>query len=241
MRLIPLEEVDSTNEYLKRQIRNGLKILPIAVSTLYQTAGKGRQGKIWQSLKGENVLMSIACHYKYDYVTLNKFSAIILANSLKNLFPHLDFKIKWPNDIILRGKKVAGILTEKVKSTYIVGIGINTNQTNFGNLKYAISIKKLTGQHVDNIKVIMKIISQFENFSKMLSKSAIHMLYEESLWGFNKTVTIETQNLRLTGMIKEVNYYGALVIKTRTGKILTFPENKASIPYEFINSTFGNF
>ena len=242
MRLVRLEETDSTNEYLKRQIRKGLKIIPVAVSTLSQTAGKGRQGKKWESDKGKNVLLSIACHYKHDHITLNKLSAIILANTLKNLFPYLDFKIKWPNDIIVRGKKIAGILIEKVKSTYIVGIGINTNQTDFGDLKYATSIKKISGQDVDNTKVILKIISQFENFSQMLSKPAVHMLYEESLWGLNKTVIVKAGELKLTGIIKEVNYYGALVLKTRSGKLLTFPENKASIPYEFINSSlYGNF
>jgi len=242
MKVIRLVETDSTNEYLKRELKKGLKTLPIAVTTLFQTNGKGRHGKVWESAKGENILVSIACHYKHDYITLTKLAAIITSNTMKNLFPYLEFKIKWPNDIVVRGKKIAGMLVEKVKSSYIIGIGININQTEFGELRFATSIKKISGQEVDNNKVIIRLLSQFETLSKMLSKPAIHMIYEENLWGINKNIKVKINNDIISGILKEVNYYGQLVLETTKGKKITLSEGFANIPYEHLNPILhGNF
>ena len=137
-----LDKVDSTNNFAANLIeeqlcRNGALILADT-----QTAGKGQRGSLWESETGKNLL----CSYVYfsdnlsvDFLQeLNMCLSISLIKCL-NYF-EIDAEIKWPNDILVDGKKISGILIEnnvragKVKSM-IFGIGLNINQQSFLNLR----------------------------------------------------------------------------------------------------------
>ena len=136
-----LDKVDSTNNFAANLIeeqlcRNGALILADT-----QTAGKGQRGSLWESEPGKNLL----CSYVYfpdnlsvDFLQeLNICLSISLIKCLK--YFEIDAEIKWPNDILVDGKKISGILIEnnvragKVKSM-IFGIGLNINQQSFLNL-----------------------------------------------------------------------------------------------------------
>ena len=231
MKIFFLEKTDSTNEYAKRLIKNTTIQLPFAVTAKFQTNGKGRQGNAWYSEYAKNVILSIACHYNYDNVTLNKFLAISTINTLKNIFPSLDFKIKWPNDIIIKNKKIAGILIEKIKSSYVGGIGINTNQTNFNGIPNASSIKNFIDTDVNNELIIRKFVQTIEYWHQKLSKSAIHLMFDNSLKGVGEEVKVEINDKVYKVKIKEVNYYGQLVVVSPNGKFFSLYPGKAKILY----------
>ncbi len=152
---IKLDEVDSTNNYI-RQHRNELPDGTL-VSAALQTAGKGRRGHDWLADSGMlpfSLLMKNPPHP--DTVTL--CAAVAVCGALEKLLPEEEFGIKWPNDIILHGHKLCGILCESVcfgsSMDIICGIGVNISQTaDFfaqAGIPHGGSVEMLTGKTIDD-------------------------------------------------------------------------------------------
>jgi BirA family biotin operon repressor/biotin-[acetyl-CoA-carboxylase] ligase len=125
-RLIKAEEVDSTNEWMKRNLTN-LKDLDSLIARI-QTQGKGRNGKNWFSPAGGLWFSVLLVDFEGNIGTLSQLSAVAVCEVLEK--QGLLTNIKWPNDIISRGRKLGGILIEKVKEKFIIGIGLNLNLNN---------------------------------------------------------------------------------------------------------------
>ena len=100
----------------------------------FQTAGRGRLDHKWLSLPGTNLMMSVVLSVEGlapDHVTtLPLVAGLAVVQSLSSLIPHPS-SLKWPNDVLVGGKKIAGILCERHGDNVIVGIGVNVNQTEF--------------------------------------------------------------------------------------------------------------
>jgi len=119
--------IDSTNEEAKRLLKRGTPP-PFYVVAERQTEGKGQQGRKWVSHKG-GLYISIVLGEEYDIPTA-LLSATLSVHRL--LVPHIpDVKIRFPNDLIIDNKKIAGILIEKGTDFTIFGIGLNVNQEIF--------------------------------------------------------------------------------------------------------------
>lgn len=162
-----MQEVDSTNNYAKNN-SDDLKDGTVVISE-FQSAGKGRLGKTWQSNIGEGIWMSLVLKpdipvYKAPFLTLIAGAAII--NAFMNL--NVKAEIKWPNDIVLNGKKICGILTEMVAEVekvgcVVIGIGINVNTTNFlEELSKKATSLKLEGIEIKRVDIIREILCEFE-------------------------------------------------------------------------------
>ncbi len=120
--LLFLEEVDSTNDYLKMvPLKHGLCVVANS-----QTRGKGRRGKSWISLKGKGLYMSILFG-KPENTDCLKLLSIASATAVVRVLRRFKsgFYLKWPNDVYINGKKVAGILPEILRDRVVLGIGIN--------------------------------------------------------------------------------------------------------------------
>ena len=138
--LLQLQEIDSTNNYAHNWIANNEPIEGTVIIADHQTAGKGQFGNIWKTKANQNLTFSLIYLPTFllatDAFYLNMSISLGIANGLKYLFPNLNIAIKWPNDIYINRKKVAGILIENGISgnylkTSIIGIGLNVLQTNF--------------------------------------------------------------------------------------------------------------
>ena len=138
---IHLDEVDSTNTYLKTLPRDPQHPY-VAVMTDYQTAGRGQRGNTWQSARGQNLLCSIRHHPTIirpdEQFVLSQLIALAITDVVAELVPEAaaDLRIKWPNDIYWRDHKLCGILIEYELSTTaieqaIIGFGLNVHQTDF--------------------------------------------------------------------------------------------------------------
>ena len=150
-KLIHLNEVDSTNTYLKTLCEN--EILPegTVVIAESQYAGRGQRSNTWESEPGKNIIMSLIFYPGFlsanRQFLLSQAVALALQEFISNLLPEEKTSIKWPNDIYVGDKKIAGILIEsswmgnQVKNS-IVGIGININQDGFYHPN-AISLKMI--------------------------------------------------------------------------------------------------
>ena len=165
------EEVDSTNSVLfdksSRYNQNGTVLLAEK-----QTKGKGRKDRIWYSAKEQNLTFSILLNGR-KYLSLNpnliNFGAsLAIALSIENLY-QLKVNLKWPNDILINGKKTAGILLETSSrgnkfEKIVIGIGLNVNQTFFqGSFNIQpTSIKSELNQLVEREKLLAELLNNFE-------------------------------------------------------------------------------
>lgn len=168
---IALDEVDSTNNYLKLR-HSGLPDGTL-VTAERQTAGKGRRGHGWEDDRGMLPLSFLLKDPPYpDTVTLCAAAAVCA--ELEELLPGESFGIKWPNDIILRGHKLCGILCESVcfgsSIDIICGIGVNISQSaeffQRAGIIYGGSLKMLTGAEPDREKLAYGIAGRLYDYSR---------------------------------------------------------------------------
>lgn len=190
-----------------------------AVFTFNQTKGRGQYGNIWKVIPNQNLAYSFALKTSKVNITdtfLNYYTAIIVRDFLANL-TNANAKIKWPNDIILNGKKVCGILIEKKKidntEFYIIGIGINILQSDFSNLPKAGSVLSATGLSFD----LMEFAHQFHQY--LISKiqdinpeEEILNIYNQSLFRKDEISVFQKNDLRQNGIIKNADNDGFLWI-----------------------------
>ena len=130
--LLHFKEIDSTNSYLK----NTYRLLDnfTFVSADYQSNGRGREDRVWQSESGENLMFSFLVKNE-ELMKLSSILSILTAVEIAKEIEMFDIKgvsIKWPNDVLINGKKVCGILLEgQVPEYLVVGVGLNVNQKKF--------------------------------------------------------------------------------------------------------------
>ncbi len=192
---------------------------PIAVYTFHQTKGRGQYGNTWENSKDQNLAITLSCkksefdipHYLFNYCT-----AIVLRNFLAILTDEPVF-IKWPNDIIIKNKKVAGILIEKVKiidqDYYIVGIGINVLQQNFGNITTAGSLFTQTQQTFELHAFTEKFWEYYnQNIHKVVKTQNIINTFNQHLFRKNAISVFEINGLRQNGIILKADKNGQLLI-----------------------------
>ena len=183
------DEIDSTNNYLKNsyQLLNNFTF----VTTDYQSKGKGRNDRVWESDKGKNLMFSLLIkdHKLLEHAShLSIMIGVIISQTLEK-YGFNNVSIKWPNDILINDKKVCGILLEGQLPNYVViGVGINVNQETFpdhlrrpatslrNELKKEISIKELEDRLfpyiIDSLSSLGRsdYLSYFINHNYLLNK-----------------------------------------------------------------------
>ncbi|WP_165793129.1 biotin--[acetyl-CoA-carboxylase] ligase [Sphingobacterium haloxyli] len=178
--LIVLEEVTSTNDYLKELLSN-IKPLPeaTAIMAIHQVAGKGQRGNSWFSKPAETLNLSFSLHPKDFFIhqsfNLNMLVCLGIQRWLSTLLPNA--QIKWPNDIYVGGKKLCGVLIENQLSgprihSSVIGIGVNIKQHAF-----PIAIQhKATSLYIEKPEVPLQSLEDYA-LSLLL---AIMTLYENT-------------------------------------------------------------
>ena len=124
-----LEEVESTNDAIKCRLGSGSCFdRNFALVARRQTAGRGRLGHHWQSLDG-NLFMSVAIALEAGeeqrIAECSFMAALAVLDVALDYDPRLDVRLKWPNDVLIAGSKVAGLLLEQHETSLIIGIGVN--------------------------------------------------------------------------------------------------------------------
>lgn len=170
--ILTFDTVDSTNNELKRQAESGAPHGMLAVSEI-QTAGRGRMGRAWSSPRGSGIWMSLLLRphllpVQASGVTL--VMALAVCESIESM-TGISCGIKWPNDIVIDGKKVCGILTEMSADPdqinhIVIGTGINVMDEAFPEeiADTAISIWQACGRKVCRAALIAEILGRFEPF-----------------------------------------------------------------------------
>ena len=215
MKLIKLNAIDSTNEYIKINKSIFDKEL-VCIYTFNQTMGKGQRGRNWESEPYKNLCVSF---YKLlskkaskdIFFKLNMIVSLKMIRILKKYsIPKLS--IKWPNDILSENKKIAGILIEtslknNLLNDFIIGIGLNVNQTDFHDLLNASSLKNIMEQEFDLNKLIKDFIKEFSDFNLKLDSVSLEDLkvdYLKNLYGTNSFLKYQYKGSEILGKIIDV-------------------------------------
>ena len=225
--IVKLQEIDSTNSYLKKLLSNSTPLLDgTVIMAERQFAGRGQSDNIWESEFGKNLTFSIylkssfiAANHQFE---LNKVISLGIIDTLQPLIGKA-CKIKWPNDIYYHDKKIGGILIENVTKGYqlkesIVGIGLNVNQKNFNSLENkASSISKILQQDYDLEKLLAQICLNIECRYLQLKADKTGILahdYLQNLYRINELHFFQLVDEQIKGTIKGVNAQGKLLLET---------------------------
>lgn len=221
--------LDSTNDYGKQLSKTeGVHGTLIVADT--QTAGKGRRGRVWQSPKGTTISMSLCLEPELPtekVAGLTLVMALAVAEGIKEM-TGADPKIKWPNDIVLNGKKICGILTELCFKeggyAVIIGAGINVNTEVFPEelRDLASSLKIETGMEVSREKLIASVMNHFEKFYRQYLQTEDFSLlkdrYETMLANMGREVRVLDPQNPFTGVAKGINSAGNLLVVCEDGE-----------------------
>jgi BirA family transcriptional regulator, biotin operon repressor / biotin---[acetyl-CoA-carboxylase] ligase len=239
--IIRLEEVDSTNNYAANLIKLSVPPEGTVITAQYQTVGKGQRGATWESNSAENLLCSIILYPRFLQGGYHFFLSQAISLALQELLEvHTaeDVFIKWPNDIIIRDKKVAGILIETTWANSrlqnaIAGIGINLNQDGF-SLPGAISVRQLTGKTWDIDDCLLTLLELTEKYYLRLHTgqfSEISAQYREHLYRRGQLSRFIYGGKELVATIRGVDRDGRLQLDTEDGTVLTCSLREIAMVY----------
>ena len=234
MELLYLETVDSTNKYAKENLAN------INDKTFlyagFQTAGRGRLNRKWESNSGDNLYASIVLkpskELKEIYSNLTQYLSLVLAETIEeylNSEANISPKIKWPNDVRINGKKISGILAESVIEKgalegIILGFGVNLNccQKDLEKIDQpATSLNLETGMEIDRDLFIKKVINKFcLRYNKFIEEGflLIREDYKKRAEFLNMPITVRVFDSEISGIAKDITDNGALKIVDKNDK-----------------------
>jgi BirA family transcriptional regulator, biotin operon repressor / biotin---[acetyl-CoA-carboxylase] ligase len=227
--IIHLSNVESTNNFAAKLFSDKLCQNGSVIMSDYQTNGKGQRGSIWQSEKDKNLLCTFV--YQPDNLSVENQAQINWATSLSVRGTLRKFgvesKIKWPNDLLVNGLKICGILIENqisgaLISSSFIGIGLNINQLLFIDF-FATSIQVETGKLYTIREILDALILEMNHYFFLLKSDnfALKKEYLSALFLLNKKSFFEAENEVFEGTIIDVSSAGLLVIE-KNGKCLEF-------------------
>ncbi len=224
-KIIILDEVDSTNELAKRIIKEEKPQEGILIIAEDQSAGKGRMKRRWWSKKYLNLLFSLLLKPKIDRrlgFSLNMAAAISFVEAIKEIYD-IEVMIKWPNDLYIKEKKLAGILTEfflegNLLSYVIIGMGINVNWApEREDMIYpATCLAKEKGMYIKREPILVEGLKKFDRYYKDILSNHLEELYEK--WNkkcmiLGKEVLVRDKDREIKGIALRVEKDGTLIVK----------------------------
>ena len=242
MKLIKLDAIDSTNDFLKALSSQDELDNFTVVTAENQTKGKGQMGAKWQSESGKNLIMSaLVKDFLHDNKQVFNLSIIVSLAVIETLnsFDIPNLCIKWPNDIMSYNKKIGGILIENsLKSdgriVSVVGLGLNVNQTNFTELPHGSSLAVITGNSFDKdllpaliVEKMKKKIELWENSSAVFWNQYFNSL-------FRKGIPMPFKNLsgqNFMGIIQGVSSTGKIQILLEDDSVSEFDIKEVQMLY----------
>lgn len=218
------DEIDSTNSYLLDE--SNIKINGSVVLAENQLKGRGRRDRNWTSVKEQSLTFSILLNRNLNAKNINILNlgaSLAVAQAIENLY-QLDVELKWPNDILVGGKKVAGILLDAVSKgdkieKVVVGFGINVNQPNFTGkfLIPATSIKLEFKRDSNRERLLSEILNFFESILIQIEKDKSKILsdWRARCKMIGEKIKITDSNGEKFGKFEDIDDEGFLLFESR--------------------------
>jgi BirA family biotin operon repressor/biotin-[acetyl-CoA-carboxylase] ligase len=228
-RILYFPSVGSTMDVAKQQAKKNASEGTVIISNK-QTSGRGRFGRKWVSEFGENLLFSVLLYPEQKMLSnLNVIASLSLLRAIQQettLLPTL----KWPNDVLLRGKKVGGILIEtavlagRVKYAIIgFGVNINSNPTQVPEIsKFSTSIANELGRDVSRETLFETVLVQLsDSYNSLREWMDVRNQWESYLETIGSHVRVVWGNETEEGLAEGVDYDGNLVLRRSDGTTVT--------------------
>lgn len=222
------EELSSTNTFLMDK-KNGYNNNGTVVLAEKQTSGKGRKDRVWYSAPETNLTFSILLtkdKFLNNNSSLINFAAsLAVAFSIENLY-QLKTELKWPNDVLLDGKKTSGILIESTSQgnkieRFVVGIGVNVNQPSFqGTFNYPpTSIRIELGRNVERERFLAEILNNFELLLERIKSNKIEVIndWKAKCKMIGEKISVVENDSEKFGIFYDIDEEGFLLLKTKDG------------------------
>ncbi len=230
-----LEIIDSTNNYANHQLAEGVVTEGTVFLAEYQTSGKGQQYNSWESEKGKNLTFSLVLSPSFveiiDQFVISKVVTLGMTDFLiRSGFDGVS--IKWPNDLYVGNRKIAGILIENaimgsVIASSVIGVGLNVNQEKFlSSAPNPVSMKMLTGKDYNLNETLSGLMKGIENWYAILDAGKVEIInaaYEQRMYRRNLWSQYRKENGdSFEGKIQGVNEIGQLLIEDRQSHLSAF-------------------
>lgn len=224
--IIELEEVDSTNNFL-REHSSSLPCRITLATAEYQTAGRGATGG-WESEEGQNLVFSLLIHPVMVPAPAMFVLSEALALAISSVLEHYcaGIQIKWPNDIYCGDRKMVGMLIEndllgKTVKNSVMGVGVNVNQTLFtSDAPNPCSLAQVLGYSVNRTEVLKNIVEAFSAYYNKVERGAyddIHQEYIGKLYRKGEWCAYSDDDGDFKAILRTVEPDGHLVLEDETG------------------------
>lgn len=236
-----LEEVTSTNDVAKELAKAGAPSKKLVVSD-YQSAGKGRRGRTWLAPMGQDIFMSLILRPEIAQGKASMLTLVMGLSVAEAIRSELGIEamIKWPNDIVVDGQKVCGILTEMSAVSedgyyVVIGTGINCNSHDFDDeeLSYATSLMMVSSKEVNREELIAAVMKSFDkNLDTFLKKGNLSELgeaYNHILVNKDSEVQICENEKTWTAIALGINDDGGLLVEDSEGNVHTIFTGEVSV------------
>ena len=217
-----MAETGSTNDEVKKLSAN-IRGQKVVISARSQTNGRGRRGRGWVSLDG-NLFFSLGVENELKNLGALVFIASLsLWQTVRNLDPLLNVKLKWPNDVLVNDKKISGMLLEKGAGGYwVIGIGVNLKVAPLlvNTLYPAVSLAE-AGINVERLDFLRSFIAEFDNYFNLWKTEGFEPIRREWLAhvkSLDEEILVRLEDEELEGIFRGVDEHGSLLLET-SGRI----------------------
>lgn len=228
--IVYFEETDSTNTKAKESAVKGAPEGTLIISEK-QTKGRGRKGRKWFSPSQEGIYISIILRPTIppnEAPKITLLTAVAVAETLLSL-TSLKIDIKWPNDILVNGKKIAGILTEistepDAIDYVVVGLGLNVNTPDFPDdiKEIATSLFVETGEHFSRVRLIREYLQWHEKYYEIFKRVGFEPVikrWRELTNIIGHRIMVEMIDEKYIGEVQDVDNDGVLILKDDRGRL----------------------
>ncbi len=228
-KVIALENTGSTNHFAAALVESGMPDEGTVVIADYQEKGRGQRESVWESERGKNLLCSIILYPAFlplsNQFRLNQAVSLAVVSLVEDL-TGIKTHIKWPNDILVNEKKIAGILIEnnlrgQTISSSIIGIGLNVNQLLFRNYSYAaVSLASLTGRNYNMETCARQLFGKLDWYYALLKNGDDQPFqdhYQEHLFRLDTPAMYEIHGKTVEAINRGINESGELILEFPDG------------------------
>jgi BirA family transcriptional regulator, biotin operon repressor / biotin---[acetyl-CoA-carboxylase] ligase len=212
-------QVDSTNDLAREWLLHGAA-QGAAVIADEQVKGRGRKGRYWHTPPGVALAVSVILRPRPDALhQITMLGALAIASTLTALGA-VDVGIKWPNDVLLKGRKVSGVLVEAAWDNdqlrgVVLGMGVNirVDFTDTDLEQTAISIEPALGHPVDRADVLARLLHHVDTWTAKLGTTELFETWRSKLVTIGCPIIVHTPNGDISGTAEEVDREGALFVR----------------------------
>ncbi len=226
-------KVDSTNAFASRLVNHGHKVPDgTVILAESQSAGRGRLGRSWHSEPEAGLYLSMILRPKVPPSLAPLFTlatAVAMHNAIER-DTRIDVDIKWPNDLLVGGKKVCGILAEiqaevDMVRTLIIGAGLNVNHSKLPDdiAGRATSLRIASGRIQSRLEILAEFLEEFEGLYRQFEKAGPSLIVEQwtthSSFANGRAIEINDGVRHISGVTRGLNPLGALRVEEKNGRV----------------------